>query len=142
MVAATRMIKKEDVIKCATKKKQRGRPTVLDDPQYLLQAAQAKWSYRQTVNVHYAVTGAALVAIKIGDDEQDRIFNDGKGNFKYQGVLEQIGRYHYDDDFTDDDVSEVIKIALDEINKGEKSKDIEKALRKMKIIVKKERVRE
>ena len=141
MVAATRMVTKEDALKSVKENKGRGRPTVLETNDLII-GAQKKYSYRRAVNEKYSVAGGALVSIAIGDEDFNSIFVTASGDFRYQGVLEQIGRYYYDDSFTSEDVDEVIKIALDEINKGEKSKDIEKALRKMKIIVKKERVRE
>ncbi len=140
MVAATRMITKEDVISSAISKKKRGRPTVLST-QELLAGAQRGESYRQAVNSKYAIDGGALVSIAIGDEDFKNIFCATNGNFKYHGVLEQIGRYYNDEDFTEDDVDEVIRIALEEISNGEKSKTIEKTLRAMRVLIKKDNKR-
>ena len=140
MVAATRIITEEDVISSATSKKKRGRPTVLST-QELLVGAQLRESYRQTVNSKYATTGGALVALAIGDEDFNTTFCTARGSFKYQGVLEQIGRYYLDEDFTEDDVDEVIRIALEEIGNGKKSKKIEKTLRFMRVTIKANRKR-
>ena len=132
MVAATRIITQDDALNSALKKKRRGRPTVLETRE-LVAGAQRRQSYRQAVNEKYSATGAALIMLAKGEDYFDSVFLDAHRNFKYAGVLEQIGRFYRDNDtFTKDEVDEVIEIALDEIGKGNKSKEIEKTLRQMR----------
>lgn len=132
MVAATRIITKEDVVNCAIKKKRRGRPTVLEMEDFRASLMRGE-SFRQAVNAKYSIIGAALVSLQIGDDDFKRMFDDGRGGFYYQGALEQIGRLSRDDTFNEDDLSDFIGIALDEIRSGVKSKVLETTLRKTRL---------
>ena len=138
MVAATRMITKEDLLNAALKKKKRGRPTVLDTED-IRASLHRRESFRQAVNSKYSIIGGAIVANEIGDDDYKQIFDDHKGGFRYQGVLEQIGRMYTDDAFDQDDLKEFIEIAISEILNGTKSRDLEKLLRATRIKVKQNR---
>lgn len=137
MVAATKKyIQAEDVIRQTNKR--RGRPCAIPKENiYLLTAgAVAGKTWRQTTNNFYQAKGLGVAHEVIDDDEKENeIFIDGK-KLRYAGVLEQFGRMvilYEKDKITAENLVDYVFIGLDMINGGEKSKDIEKELRKVRI---------
>lgn len=128
MVAATRMITEEDAYNSI--KKHRGRPSVLETAD-LVTGVQAGLSYRQAVNMKYAKTGLAVIALVIGDDKTRKMFAPN-GKPKYQGVLEQLGRMYESGIFEIKELEDLVPHILNDIENGERSRDIEKNLRRLR----------
>ena len=128
MVAATRMITEEDAYNSI--KKHRGRPTVLETADFVT-GVQTGLSYRQAVNMKYAKTGLAVIALVIGDDKTWKMFVPN-GKPKYQGVLEQLGRMYESGIFEVKELEDLVPHILNDIENGERSRDIEKNLRRLR----------
>lgn len=93
-------------------------------------------SQRQAVNIEYSYIGAFRIAEHDGaegyieSDTMQAYFLTAAGNFKRQGILEQIGRAA-----TAATAAEMIEAALEWIEEGNPSKMIEKALRRYRVSV-------
>lgn len=145
MEAATRIVTKQDILN-TFKNAKRGRPTVLEQRD-LVSAIQTGYSWRQAVNNKYVAIGFWAVSDYLDETKATEIFiTTDKRRIRYQGVLEQIGRVLYEVDRKDktvfdvEDVVDMIKIALTEIEKGVPSKEIESKLRGARLIVKQTRL--
>lgn len=129
MVASTRMITQEDCLNSV--KKRPGRPTILETRE-LVVGCQRGASFRQAVNQKYSIHGGALVASITGQQYFEDNFFTARGDLKYQGVFEQIGRLSLDGTISDNDVDNLIREVLDDISSGAKSKEIEGRLRRLR----------
>lgn len=143
MAAATRIVTPQDYLN-RTKEGRRGRPTILSK-QGIMAVILRKDNWRHAVNCAYVEYGKVIVAAYLGDEQKDKLFEifqpDGH-RIRYQGVLEQIGRAGYeatekdDSPLTEDDVLDMVEMALEEIKNGAKSKEIEQLMRYLRLCVK------
>lgn len=143
MVAATetKTIKPDDILRQLNKR--RGRPCVIpkEDISVLTAGMMKGDSWRQTINGYYQSVGLGWMYAIIGKEEANKIFTKGK-KLKFAGVLEQIGRMGEVENkglVSFEEMEEVLKIAIEEILAGEKSKEIEKRIRKIRLIICNER---
>ena len=105
------MVTKEDAYNSI--KKHRGRPTVLETAD-LIAGVQTGLSYRQAVNMKYAKTGLAIIALVLGDDKTLGMFVPN-GKPKYQGVLEQLGRMYESGIFEVKELEDLVPHILNDI---------------------------
>lgn len=135
MVAATD-IKPEDIVRHT--KPHKGRPCIIpkENISVLTAGMLNGQSWRQTINGYYQSLGLGVVYAFHGECYANELFTNGK-KLKFAGVLEQIGRFSNDNAFAIEDLESVVNIAIKEIESGEKSKNIEARLRKIRLLIKK-----
>lgn len=99
----------------------RGRPCIHPDFLYAIFNDREK---RSAQNMYYAGAATTLLNQQPGD-----FFITDKGNYRRQGIAEQIGRMYKQDGYLESDCKKVYEMALDLYTRGYKVKTIEKWIR-------------
>ena len=114
-------------------KRGRGRPKI---DTHITEAYAS--SRRQAVNAVYMYEGVELISVAIPDSDllwcSDASTQTAGGK---QGILEQLGRMLIQDKFSQDDCITIASFAIQALKAGHTSREIEKAIRKVRLTNKK-----
>ena len=114
----------------AATKNKRGRPKIFPDGIY---ATMFDYENRTAQNKIYAMEGYKIIhpdlSIGADPDTYDPFWLTKKGNFKKQGILEQIGRMYSQDGYTEDECKDIFQKVTVLIENGYSVKDVEKMIR-------------
>lgn len=126
-----KIVRKEEA-SLEQKKVKRGRPRL--DTRITENGAPSR---RQAVNAMYMYEGVHLISVaatEIPDSsllwQSDDVTRKAKGK---NGILEQLGRMIVQDLFPQEDGVYIANLAIAALKNGEKSRDIEKAIREIRI---------
>ena len=113
----------------------KGRPCAIPKEQayFLTQGMLSGDTMRTTTNRYYRAFGLSVIEASFSDNAA--LFKDGK-RLKYCGVLEQLGRagaLFEKDKLTTDELIDITETAIELIKAGEKSKEVERRVRNMRI---------
>lgn len=117
-------------INVAATKNKRGRPTKIGATWY---AGFNDKEKRTAQNVYYLAE-----TIRITNDKPGGFFVTSKGNFRRNGIGEQIGRAYVDGLITEEQVRELADTAMNQYENGRKVKEIEKDLRTLRLMLQRE----
>ena len=110
----------------ADTKNRRGRPKIFFDGLYSIYFDKEK---RTAQNMYYVGEAVKVLGIK----QDNPFWITSRGNFKNQGILEQIGRMYDQDGYTEEQCKSVAETAVHLKNNGYKVKAIESWIRNGRI---------
>lgn len=106
----------------ADTKNKRGRPAIFGPALYAIWFDKEK---RTAQNLYYVGQAVAI----LGEDKPGSFFVTDKGNFRRQGIAEQIGRMYSQDGYTEEECKRIAEVAITLIEEGYKAKDVERWIR-------------
>lgn len=118
----------EDKIKESATKNRRGRPAKYKEILYSIHPDKEK---RVAQNLYYV----GITIHKLGEGRKDSFFVTPKGNFRRQGIAEQLGRIYAAGLASKEDCRELMETCKKEYDAGKPVKDIERDLRNFRLML-------
>lgn len=118
----------------AASKNKRGRPDIFSrkgiSPMKIWMIQNfPEYGDRSIANQYYVNHGISIAESCLGKDEAKKVFSNERGSFKNKGIAEQIGRMSVQNNYDEESCAEILKQAIDLLNKGYKVKEVEKLIR-------------